>query len=125
MEKVLNGILFKLKHFRTQNPALETTFYLYHGLDSPRPTLLLVNPSDVIPHVIHPAEDAWTPFPPALDAGIMLGFMPAPVLPAGEAPGGGLGTSGVPTEEVSPVSLVVLAQVASAVEDGSRGAAGV
>lgn len=52
----------------------------------------MVNPSDVVFHVVHSREDASALFaicssPFAFDAGAVLGLVPGPVLFAGESSG--------------------------------------
>lgn len=81
------------------------------------PAFFLVHSSHVVPHVVHPAEDARASFPAAVDARVVFGFVAAAIFATREPAGRGLGTPGVSTEEVSAVSFVVLAEVAASVED--------
>lgn len=108
-------------HPHPSNARLSSIYIEFEQL--PRPALLVMYPPHVVPHIVHPAEDARASFPAAVDAGVVLGFVTAAVLAAGEAAGRGLGAAGVPAEEVSAVALVVLAQVAATVEDGFGAAA--
>lgn len=79
-------------------------------------------------HVIHARKDPRTSLPSPLthNAGVMLRLVPITVLLTAEPSAGdlrvGLRTPVVPAEEVLPVSVVVLAQVAAAAEEGWRGA---
>ncbi|KAF7174477.1 hypothetical protein CNMCM5623_007360 [Aspergillus felis] len=83
----------------------------------------LMNPPHMILHVVYPAKHPPTIRPLTHNTGVMLRLVPGTVLLAREPARNSLRTALVPTEQMLPVPVEVLAQVAAAEERRGRGAA--
>ena len=82
-----------------------------------------LTPLHVIPHVIDPAEDAFAPFPFALDARVVLRLVSRAVFLAAEAALRRLRARLVAAEEVLVVATEMLSQIARTRKDGAAGTA--
>lgn len=102
-------------------------FLKAHAYKQEKATLLLppMDPPHMILHVVDATKHPRTAGPLARHAGVVFRLVAVAVLLAGEAALHGLRTALVAAEEMFPVAVVVLAQVAAAAEDGLRRAAGV
>lgn len=82
-----------------------------------------MNPPHMILHVIDPTKHSPAVRPLTYNTGVMLRLVPGAVFLAREPARNSLRTALVPTEQMLPVPVEVLAQITAAVERRGRGAA--